>query len=254
VRLREGNRSRPAQQQPHPARAPGTGSMTAERPPTSYRADDRRTGPDGRYTHAVGLLVPCMLASAPPHLLDGWAEAVDTRWVELPRDLPHLAGRRGPRLDGDGYRHRVALVRSDGGLEWLEHRCADNGQAHAPAGHDSWGDTGHEAYHLAYSLLSARLGGPLDTGSAPEPRQIFGAAFAALFDVIGMLPRAYGWRVAWDQVVWLDAEPGGWQRGWLVARRSNRGHSVPRRSAASPGLKGPVARGGLAGRDNATRA
>lgn len=162
-----------------------------------------------RHTHAVGLLVPRALSAAPPHRL---TEASEDRWVELPRDLLRLTGSRGPRMDGDTYEHRVALIHGDGRVEWLEHRCADTGQAHAPAGHHSWGDTGHEAQDLAYSLLNARLGGPLDLGSAREPRPAFCAAFSSLFDVIGMLPRAYGWRVAWDQLVWLCVELGGWRR------------------------------------------
>lgn len=164
--------------------------MTAERR-ARYRADHVRR-PGGHHIYAVGLLVP---RAASRHLLHGRVSATDDRWVEWPRDLPRLAGMRGLRLDGDRYLHRVALVRSGGRVEWLEHRCADNGQAHAPPGHHSWGDSGHEAQDLAYSLLTVRIGGSVAGESGPIP----GEAFASLFDVIAMLPRAFGWRMAWDR-------------------------------------------------------
>jgi hypothetical protein len=150
------------------------------------------SGRSERYYAAVGLLVPT------PEAFDVWdtmavfeARAADPV-IELPRDLPQIRRRTSSRLDSDHYRHRVALAVKGGGWRLLEHVCADGGsRRHARPGEHSWGDSGHEADDLAFSLLCLRYG---DRGYRLVP---------GLFDVIARLSRGDGWRMEWDPLVYV---------------------------------------------------
>lgn len=159
-----------------------------------------------RYTAAVGLLVPRSEAFDARHTLAVFDAVAGDVPLELPRDLPQISDWPRSRLDGDHYQHRVALALADGSYELLDHVCPCS-RAHAGPGHHSWGDSGHEADDLAYSLLCTRYGGRFTPGrTGPDP------AFAALllpglFEVIARLSRGHGWRMRWDQLLAITAEP-----------------------------------------------
>ena len=126
--------------------------------------------------------------------------------VELPRDLPRIAGWPRSLLDADHYQHRVALAVAGGGYELLEHFCADDGRRHERPGHHSWGDSGHESDDLAYSLLSVRYGARFTPGwRVPDP-PVPAMLLPGLFEVITRLSRGHSWRMQWDRILAITTE------------------------------------------------
>jgi hypothetical protein len=159
----------------------------------------------GRYTYAVGLLVPRADAFDERRTIALFEAAVEV-CVALPGDLPAIADWPRSRLDGDHYQHRVALAVAGGGYELLEHLCADDGHGHEQPGHHSWGDSGHESEDLAYSLLCARLGGRFRPGwRVPDP-PVPAMLFPGLFDVIARLSRGHSWRMRWDRLLAITTQ------------------------------------------------
>jgi hypothetical protein len=172
-----------------------------------------------RYTAAVGLLVARKHAFDPGKTLATFEAAADEVLIELPRDLRQIADWPRARLDGDQYQHRVALALAGGGYELLEHVCVDDAcgcgragnpgsavRGHARPGHHSWGDSGHEADDLAYSLLCARYGGVFRPGWRAADPPLPALLFPGLFDVIAQLSRGHSWRMQWDHLRSITTE------------------------------------------------
>jgi hypothetical protein len=160
------------------------------------------------YTHAVGLLVPREDSFDEQRTIAAIEVRAAEVSVELPRDLPLIAEWPRMPLDGDCYQHRVALATASGGYELLQHFCADDGRAHEQPGHHSWGDSGHEADDLAYSLLCVRYGGPFRPGwRGPDPT-VPAMLFPGLFDVIARLCRGLTWRMQWERLSAIAVERG----------------------------------------------
>lgn len=184
----------------------------------------RPAGPASPYTAAVGLLVPRSAAFDSGSTLAVFENGAAGVPLELPRDLPQIAEWPRVRLDGDHYQHRVALARSDGGFELLEHVCADAARlpgrgtalcsrGHGRAGQHSWGDSGHEADDLAYSLLCARYGGRFAIGPEGCDPPLPALILPGLFEVIARLSRGHGWSMRWDQLLAIATETSGMPAG-----------------------------------------
>ncbi len=166
-------------------------------------------GSPGRYTYAVGLLIPREDAFDERRTLAVFEAGAAEISVALPQDLPRIADWPRSRLDGDHYQHRVALAVAGGGYELLPHFCADDGRRHEPPGHHSWGDSGHESDDLAYSLLCASYGGRFQPGwRVPDP-PVPALLFPGLFEVFAGLPRGHSWRVQWDSLRAVATERHG---------------------------------------------